>query len=292
MKLSTTTNSIFKCFGFEEGIALAKETGFDALDLNLIEVMDEDGFSEDNFEKTAVMLKQIAQRNAICFNQSHAPFPSVIFGNEGYNKRVKANIIRAIKIAGIVGADQIVIHPTDCRNSDRNQDEFNLEFYDSLTKYCKEYNIKIAVENMWGLDDDKNIVPNVCSFGKDLADFYDKLDKNFFTVCLDTGHFGLLGESCSHAARELGGERLGALHVHDNDGIGDDHTIPFQGEINWNDFMKTLAEIGYKGDLTYEVGGRFLSPYIQKPTLFKAALNLLAVTGKELINIFEAESNR
>lgn len=61
-------------------------------------------------------------------------------------------------------------------------------------------------------------------------------------VCLDTGHSNVLGISPADALRELGNS-IKTLHVHDNDGRGDQHAAPFYGSIDWEDFRSVLKNI-------------------------------------------------
>ena len=289
MILSTTTDVVFETFGYKNGIQLLAKLGFDALDLNLINPIYKDEFSEENYEDTCFKLKQWAEESNIYFNQAHAPFPSYRFGDDDYNEKVKPALIRSIKAAGLVGAKQIIVHPTACPEG-VDQKKFNLDFYNSLVPYCKESHIKVALENMWGFDNAQNkIVPNVCSFGRELADYFDALDPECFTVCLDIGHSGLVGQKAEAAIFELGGQRLHALHVHDNDNVGDLHTIPYQGKINWDAVMMALKCIEYDGDLTYEVGGHFLCTYQNEPELMVKALELMVSTGRSLISKFDAD---
>lgn len=288
MILSTTTDNVFEAFGYENGIRLLARLGFDAMDFNLIESIYKTEFSEESYESFCFQLKQCAEDNGIYFNQAHAPFPSYWFGDDDYNKKVEPALIRSIKAAGIVGAKQIVVHPTACP-AGTDQKQFNLDFYNSLIPYCREANIKIALENMYGFDNVQNkIVPNVCSFGRELADYFDALNPEYFTVCLDIGHCGLVGQKAEAAIFELGGQRLGALHVHDNDNVSDLHTVPYQGLVNWNAVMTALKSIEYDGDLTYEVGGQFLRSYRDEPELMVKALELMVATGKNLISKFDS----
>jgi len=59
--------------------------------------------------------------------------------------------------------------------------------------------------------------------------------------------------------RALGADRLGALHVHDNDFRGDNHTAPFLGKIEWMPVLEALSDIGYRGDFTFECYSFFRS---------------------------------
>lgn len=293
MKISTTTSALFNVFGYEEGIKVAAEAGFDALDMNFITVIDNEEFSEQNFEKTALHFKSLASENGIYFNQAHAPFPSRIYKlapelNEEYNRAVAPKVIRAIKAAGILGASQIIAHPIDCPDK-TEQKKINTDFYNSLIPYAKEYNIKIALENMFTENprSSEKIVPNVCSFGADLAEYFDALDPKYFTVCLDLGHSGLVNDEAQNAIRTLGGNRLHALHVHDNDYLHDNHTLPYFGKMDWNEIMKALAEIGYDGDFTYEVGDAYLGHFTEEPELMRHAYEFMVHTAKHLVKKFD-----
>ncbi|MBP5767054.1 MAG: sugar phosphate isomerase/epimerase, partial [Clostridia bacterium] len=73
-----------------------------------------------------------------------------------------------------------------------------------------------------------------------------------FKVCLDTGHCAVCGVKAGDAVRETGKEYLAVLHVHDNNGRGDFHWLPYFGVIDWRDFTAALKEIGYDGSLSLE----------------------------------------
>ena len=207
MILSTTTRQLFSEFGYQKGIEVAKECGFDAIDIGFMrDIIENEEFSEQNYEKTCDMLLKEVKNSGLYFNQAHAPYPSMRFRNthetaEEYNKRIKPHIVRSIKMAGILGAKQIVVHPIDATSRpDINQKELNLEFFNSLVPLCREFNIKIAIENMWKYSSEfGRIVANVCSFGRELADYFDALDERYFTVCLDVGHSSLVGQHAHEA---------------------------------------------------------------------------------------------
>ena len=56
------------------------------------------------------------------------------------------------------------------------------------------------------------------------------------------------------------GKRLKVLHIHDNDGVGDLHQIPFTftrsrentASTDWKGFIKGLREIHFDGVLSFE----------------------------------------
>lgn len=297
MKLSTTTDTFFRLFGYEDGVKALAEIGFDALDMNLITCIYDEEFSDANLEKMCTKLLSAAKESGIYFNQAHAPFPSYRFmadkeKMDEYNSKVYPKLINSIKAAAMLGAEQIVVHPIDVPDK-RIQKEFNIEFYNKLVPVCKEYNIKVALENMWGHSqvDNSKIVANVCSHGRDLAEYFDELDPKYFTVCLDIGHCGLVGESADNAIRALG-PRLHALHVHDTDHVRDLHTLPYMGKVDWDAVTRALAEVDYDGDFTYEVGGVYLAPYKNDKVLMHKAFELMEVTGRKLISMIYDAANK
>lgn len=293
MKLSSTTSSLFATFGEEDGIKVAKEVGFDALDLNLI-LPTPPLYEKDGFLKYADRLRNAAEKAGMPFNQAHAPFPTMKFKNgdtakpdEEYNAITRKRIEDAILCAGRIGAEQIVIHPVDFLGR-ADAKERNIEIYRSFAPIAEEAGVKIALENMWGYrPGTRHIVPNVCSTGEELGAYYDALPSSRFSVCLDLGHSELVNETAEAAILALGHDRLHALHVHDNDSMTDGHTIPYFGVMNWERITKALADIDYGGDFTFEVNGAAFQRLEKEPKTAYFAYALLAQTGKTLIEKIE-----
>ena len=70
-------------------------------------------------------------------------------------------------------------------------------------------------------------------------------------------NIGFCYDSCHHTnyapdvdLLSLYGNRLFALHLHDNGGIHNQHQLPFDGSINWNETMNRISLTGYKGATT------------------------------------------
>ena len=77
--------------------------------------------------------------------------------------------------------------------------------------------------------------------------------------CFDTGHANLVGIDFEDFIKTLD-YRLKVLHIHDNDGIGDLHQMPFTftrsrentASTDWEGFIRGLRAIGYQGVLSFE----------------------------------------
>jgi len=281
MKISTQTARFASIFGNQEAIKMLCEIGYEALDYSMFEGNIEKSIIYD--EKEALKIKDIANSYGVYFNQTHAPFPSFKKDDKQYNKDIIPQLIKSIETTAILGAKHIIVHPIAL---DQNQFEYNMEFFNSLLKYAKEYNVIIALENMFGRDkkDKTKIGPNVCSTAPDFNRYLDALDSKYFTGCLDIGHAGLVGESAVNMINKLGHNRLKALHVHDNDNKSDLHTLPFTKKLNWKNIMKALKDINYDGQLTLEADNFYIGMPDQ---LLKDASIFMLKTAKQLVNMFD-----
>ena len=287
MVISTQTCQPAGKFGLVEAVKLIAAAGFDAIDVSMFDDKCNAWMFENGFEEKIAEVKKTADELGVFFNQAHAPFPTMKANDEAYNTMIRPKVIRAIEIAGMLGVKNIVIHPVVFPE---NLKENNLKMYNELLPYAKKANVKIALENMWGRDKRRGvIVPNVCSVADELADYYNSLDPEWFTVCLDIGHIGLVGEYEYDYIKALGGKRLTCLHVHDNDYVHDSHTAPFMMNLPWEDIAKGLAEINYCGDLTLEADN-FLAHLPDE--LFPAGLRFMYEAAACLVNKIEKYSEK
>lgn len=254
MKLVTQTEVLSDRLGDEAAVRIICESGFDGLDYSMFKMSDDDDIlNTSEYIKHVKNLADIAASYGKTFEQAHSPFPSCREGNAEYNEKMFEKLKRSLEIAGMLDAKICVVHPVQFSSDQKAQ---NMELYHKLEPYAAEYGVKIALENMWGWDDAaKKIYPNVCSVASEFNDYYDSLNTKNFTTCLDLGHCGLVGDNAASMIREMGGERLGALHIHDNDNIHDSHTIPYLMEMDWDAILTALGEIDYKGNFTYEADG-------------------------------------
>jgi sugar phosphate isomerase/epimerase len=290
MIISTQTDSFARKFGDHDAIKYLAEAGFDAFDYSMFSMLDKNivhPLLRDDYKEYAQSLRRTADEHNIICNQSHAPFPSYIPDDEKHNEIIVPIIVRAMEASAILGAKIIIVHPVMFGDPAKLK-EANLHFYNNLLPYCKKFNIKIALENMWGWDDiNKKVTPSVCSTAAEFCEYLDMLDKDWFTACLDLGHGEMQGSGAVSSAEliyALGHDRLKALHIHDNDKIHDTHTIPFMGKINWDEIMRALKAINYDGDFTFEADA-FLHGFPAE--LYLSASALMLDAGRYFIRKYE-----
>ena len=288
--LLTLNSNFFRPFGIEGEIEKSIEAGFRSIDLNL-RLVNNNVLYFPGKERHIANMKRILKNGGAVIHQTHAPFPSYREGEDEYNKLLKERTLQAIEISAELGAKQVIIHPIHFKNaSKKEQLERNLKLYAPYGDLAKQCGIKIAIENMWGHHRDKNdrIIKNVCSDAEELCTYLAALGDGY-TICLDLGHAGLVGEAADEMILAIGKERLGALHVHDNDFYHDSHTAPFLGDMNWDKITDALAAIDYDESFTFEVDGTYLPPV--KELRLPAAKYLLEI-GNYLIGEIERKKNK
>lgn len=239
-------------YGFVQSADMLMDAGFTALDMTIdakkVCVRESEIFTGD-YKSLAQSLRDRAESRGVVYNQSHAPFPSEKFYDI---------LPRSIEFASLLGAKTIVVHPihdVEYRGNEESLFIRNMEFYNSLVPYARDFKIKIGIENMWQRHRvTGRICDTTCADPKKLIRYYDTLkSEGVFTVCLDVGHAALCGREPENVIREIGGERIGAIHIHDVDYIEDLHTVPGVGKINFDAVCRALADINYSGDMTLEV---------------------------------------
>ena len=252
-RTSTEISSAAYHVGEEKAIELIAKAGFDAWDFSMFAMARYDyknkcikdiphPLRESNYLAFARRLKQVGLDNGITCNQSHAPFPV-------FCPAIRDLLKRALECTAEAGGKICVIHPDNYKNA-----EENAEMYAELLPFAKGCGVKIATENMWDWDKEKDESKfSACATSEDFVAHIDVINDPYLVACLDIGHAEMRGSGSGAAnmIRALG-NRLQALHIHDNDRWKDSHQIPFSMKIDFDAVVRALKEIDYQGDLTLE----------------------------------------
>lgn len=263
MRLSINTGPIAYRLGLFRSIEILSNAGFDAVDVSLMSRRDYNIINHEDYVKRAEQVRDFAKECGIEINQSHAVFPTSYEEIEKAEEAFK-KVVRGIHAAAIMGADVIIVHPNQhLRYADEGTPEklksMNFEFYNKLLPVAEKYNIKMAVENMFQYYDGV-CHDSTCSRAAEFNEYIDMMNSEYITACLDIGHCALVGGQTAGDVIRAMGNRITALHVHDNNLQFDYHLAPFTpylGKIDWEDTCKALAEINYSGDFTFETDGAF-----------------------------------
>ena len=281
MRYISTEIQSFKQYGnVWEIVKMLKEVGFTAYDASMFTggVFDEILYAE-NWEEKAREFRAYADSLGIVCNQSHAPFATARKGDEEYNKQMLPKIKRAIEVSGILGAKICVVHP--CNNYTAEE---NAKLYKNFEQTAKKAGVKIAVENMWNWKQGSpTATPAACSHHDDFKKHLELLNKDVFVACVDIGHAEMAGLNTSAVEMiETLGEWVQCLHLHDIDGVKDNHQVPFTQKVDFARIVDALKKINYQGDVTLEVA---YAPLKTPKELQKPLAKYLA----EIANYFKGE---
>ena len=287
MKTSTEINSAARIIGEEKAIEYISKAGFNAWDFSMFSMIRYDWgtstayktghpLGENSYLAFARKLKHISEECGIHCNQSHAPFPT-------YSPEIRSHYKRAIECTAEVGGQICVIHPDNYLSA-----EENAEIYMEILPFAKAHGVKIATENMWNWNDEKNESSfAACATSESFLAHLNAVNDDYFVACLDIGHAEMRGsgDGAANMIKAIG-PKLQALHIHDNDKWHDSHQIPFSMDINFPEVVKALKEINYGGYFTLEAD-RYLGKFTEE-NIFEGIKDL-ANSARKLADMFENE---
>lgn len=130
----------------------------------------------------------------------------------------------------------VVMHlSTPPRGNDYN--EIGQERIRKIVSYAESLNIKVAFENT--------------RIGGYLEPLLANIPNENAGLCYDAGH-NHVGYN-DKIDLSVFKDRVIAVHLHDNDTSRDQHLLPFEGTVNWEDEISKLIENGYDGPITLEI---------------------------------------
>ena len=288
MRLSMETYGLRRRYGDFEAARLIREAGFDCVDYSCYYWKEQAHALEDSYREYARSLRAHLDGLGLSCNQSHAPFETKYGQPFDLSCDTFRNVTRAMEVASILGAEQIVVHsvamPKELTQDTEATHAYAMEYYRALLPYAEEFGIRIAVENLFVRHKEKFVYSGRLNRPDTLSRAVRELDSPWVTACLDMGHAAMVGYEPEDFIRGMDKGLLGAVHFQDGDYIEDRHTLPFLGQYHWAEIMKALAETGYTGDLTFEV----YKFYQNLPdTAIPHALKMAEVVGRELIDIYQ-----
>jgi len=278
LQIGVQTKNIVNDSNPQEGFQLMKESGFSCGDFSLnsyllntslykFELNDFFNKSDLELEKFFTPHKEGAKAAGITINQIHMPYPVYIpNGSNEINDYLLNNVVpKSMRICKFLDCSNIVVHGLKvARNlgSEEMEWKYTERFLDSITPLAKEMKITICIENIY-TSIGGHIVEGPCCNAAKAAERIDRFNykhgAEVLGFCFDTGHANLLGMDFEDFITTLG-SRLKVLHIHDNDGIGDLHQIPFtftktrenKASTDWDGFIRALRKIKFDKVLSFE----------------------------------------
>lgn len=250
-----------------------KECGFDAVDFNIdtymktVRLVKEGVFptifdmSVEELYEFFAPLKKASEQTGVAISQMHAPFPVYHEGYDEINAHIMMALDKCFALCEYLSCPAVVVHPTKADTKEEEW-ELNLRIYRSLIPVIKKYKgVKICLENIFSRRVGR-IVEGRFSDAADSCRMIDLLNEeaggDYFGFCFDIGHANLTHRNVKEFVKTMG-PRLTILHIHDNNGMEDQHVLPYsclsgaeEHVCDWQGFVEALREIGYSGTLAFE----------------------------------------
>lgn len=314
LEIGTQTQNVVYDDCPAEGFDRLKAAGFDCVDFSLntylintqiYKLVINDFFRQSVAELQAYFRshKEAAATAGIRIHQLHMPYPVYVpHGTQEINAFLRQEVApKSLSICAYLGAKYIVVHGFKLRKmlgSEEAEWAETENFLESICPLARELGLTICIENIYESSGGGCIIEGPCCDASLAAERIDRLNEKYgaevLGFCFDTGHANLLGLDFARFIRTLG-PRLKVLHIHDNDGRGDLHQLPFtftrtrenRTSTDWAGFIQGLQAIGFRGVLSFETAP-VLRSYPEE--LKDAALRMIAATGRYFGERIEGEA--
>ena len=244
--------TIVDYFGYnlssKERFRLIKETGFNGIAGLLW---------QDNFDKDYQKFPEYAKDEGLYIESMHAPWwgANDLWVDNKIGQVFMEEILELVKVCSFYKIPALILHPEHKNETEYAglPDKFDIGLYriKNITAEAERLNVNIAIENMCRPEYLDCIFLNI--------------DSKRLGFCFDSGHWNVFMPDID--LLNLYGNRLMALHLHDNNGKEDWHALPLSGNINWNNVADNLKKMKYNGAISLEVGNKMLE-HIKQPDEF------------------------
>lgn len=235
-KIITTTDVFEEGYPAEIALTRLAALGYEGIDMGFdYWTFEGSPFADENYLDWAKGLKAASDSLGVPYTHAHAPAD---IDNAYW-------LERSIRASEVLGAKYLVVHPIFMLNGSEIEDKetfisVNAAATKKFLPLAEECGVVLLSENiLCGASGDPRII----------ADLAKTVDSKYFGWCFDSGHAYAKGFASSILAECS----VCPLSVHIQDSLGnDDHLIPGDGKINWENYVDDLKAAGYKGDCVLE----------------------------------------
>jgi L-ribulose-5-phosphate 3-epimerase len=264
-------------YSYAERFAIGKEAGFEAVEMQTITADAEAAEIKEASTKTGLKIHSV-------MNSDHWRYPLSSADPEVVSKSV-AGMETSIKNAALWGADAVLLVPAVVDPATSYRDAWTRSqrvIRERLLPVARDAKIIIAVEEVWN-----KFLQSPLEFARYVDDFESPWVKAYF----DVGNV-VINAYPQDWIRTLG-SRIVKIHLKDFRIDRKSQTFAFknlgEGDIDWPEVRRALAESGYSGYVTTEIQGgdlAYLKDVSARVDRFIAGEKPLAVspsaaTGKE-----------
>jgi sugar phosphate isomerase/epimerase len=200
--------------------------------------------------RAAERIKELGME-AYSFHAPFAPNIDIASSDQAQREASIAEILKAAEMAALLRVHYFVLHPGPENPAAMPAEEQLARMHNvvgslnQVAQRCRELGIICVLENK---------LPHLL-FGNtsDILWILDAINTAQIGACLDTGHAFLAGDM-HNLVHKLSGH-LRMIHAHDNNGANDNHLPPGDGRIDWEEFLRDLLEVRFRGAFILEMAG-------------------------------------
>lgn len=271
---------------------LCASVGFCHMDINLHAASLPNGpLARDDWEEWVEGIAKLKKELGTHFFQGHSHFytwPAKTAEEFSWHEKMMRRSIAAV---GRLGVAWLVLHPFSLEDqawySHKKSLAYNVQSMRRYEETASSYpGLGLAIENMVENRDKRRFG----SSAEDLIELYEALGSKRFGLCWDFGHAERSNIDHAASLRQMG-KLLKATHIEDTNELyfGCDHLLPYVGIVDWDSVMPVFAEIGYEGDITFEIHNFTRR---MPPELREAALRFSFAVGEHLLKLAENGNKR
>ena len=223
--------TIVDYFGYplspQERMRAIKQAGFDGVIL----------LWADYFDADYQEFPKYAEKEGLYVENAHAPYlqSNSIWENTIEGQEYTDQIIRCVQDCSAFQIPTLVLHPINGKTL-LPENNIGIDRFKRIIETAEKFGVNIAIENQGNPEYLDLVFRNV------------KSDRLCF--CFDSGHENFYSPDLD--LLELYGEKLIALHLHDNNGEEDAHALPFTGHVRRERIANHLRKIHYTGAIALE----------------------------------------
>lgn len=216
----------------------AGQLGFD-----FVEILMHGTGHRDRLQNNITAIRECLDKNQLtCI--VHLPHSGVDIGSSLEYVRVGSmtEIKESLRIAGTLGAQKAVLHPTSNSNKADERQQLMIEGVREINNIAIDHGVEICAENMHGKYATIHEVDEI-------------LENTDANLTFDTGHALIEGFSATDSAAflEEHSDRVSHLHLNDTRGTVDEHLPVGAGTIDFGTILRPLQAAEWTGTVSLEV---------------------------------------
>lgn len=246
----------------EENFTLAKQAGFDGVEVALAE---EGEINLSSTEEDLLKIKETAKAVGIeLYSVASGLYwqYSITSDDARQREKAKACVRKQLWTASVLGCDTILVVPGAVSVSFAPElgvvdyavaYERSLAAFKELAKDAEHYKVNIALENVWN---------NFLLSPLEMRDFIDKIGSDYVGSYFDVGN--VVYNGYPEQWIKVLGKRIKKVHFKDyrkSVGSLDGFVDLLAGDVNWPEVTAALKSVGYDGWVT----GEMIPPYTHYP---------------------------